>query len=409
MEPRPRNNVAVMKITAVVVHILRHELPAGQAFAYSQGWYRSRAAMLVELRADNGLRGWGEAFGPPEATAAVVQHVYAPLLLGRDPLAIDALWDELYNRLRDHGQTGIPIEALSAVDIALHDLAGRALGVPVSTLLGGARRSRLRAYATGLYHRGAGQGSDWPEQSAALAEEAAGYIAQGFRAVKLKVGFGLDEDVRNARAVRRAIGTEPLLMIDANHAYDAAVATRLGLRLAAEGLDICWFEEPVPPEDLEGYLQVKRSLGPHGIAIAGGEATFTRYGFRELIARRAVDIAQPDVAACGGLSEARKIAVLASAWGVRCLPHVWGSAVSVAAALHFAAALPDTPPALKPVEPLFELDRTPNLFREELAYPPVTRLDAEGYLHVPSGPGLGIEVDENLIARYSVARWTCTG
>jgi D-galactarolactone cycloisomerase len=400
--------MAAMKIAAVVVHVLRHDLPAGQAFAYSQAWYRSRSIMLVELRADSGLRGWGEAFGPPEATAAVVQHLYAPLLLGRDPLAIDLLWDELYNRLRDHGQAGIPIEALSAVDIALHDLAGRALGVPVSTLLGGARRARIRAYATGLYHRGAGHGSDWPEQSAALAEEAAEYVSQGFRAVKLKVGFGLDEDVRNARAVRQAIGAAPLLMIDANHAYDAAAATWLGLRLADAGLDICWFEEPVPPEDIAGYLQVKQALGPRGIAIAGGEAAFTRYGFRELIARRAVDIAQPDVAACGGLSEARKIATLASTWGVRCLPHVWGSAVAVAAALHFAAALPDTPPALKPVEPLFELDRTPNIFREELAQPPVTHIDAEGYLRVPDGPGLGIEINERLVASYSVTSCTCT-
>ncbi len=378
-----------MKIQDIKTYVLRAELSKQETFAYSQAWYKTRTAMLVEIQSDNGISGFGEAYGPAMGTRAVVEELYKPLLLGRDPLDTQVLWEELYNTFRDYGRKGMPIAALSAVDIALWDLKGKALGLPIHKLLGGPFRKEVRAYATGLYHR------QVPDQAAALAEEATGYAAEGFQAMKLKVGFGVEEDVRNVRAVREAIGPERLLMVDANHAYDAREAIRLGRLI--EPYEIYWFEEPVVPEDLDGYLQVKQALR---IPIAGGEAEYTRYGFRELLSKRAVDIVQPDLCACGGFSEAMKIWALASTWGITYYPHVWGSAVGLYASLQLAAALPPNPLALFPTELLFELDRTPNPLREKLATTPLVRKGDR--IEIPQGPGLGLELDRDLLKKYAV-------
>ncbi len=377
-----------MKIRDIKTHLLRAELSESEAFAYSQAWYKARTAMLVEVISDEGISGFGEAYGPAAGSRPIVEELYKPLLLGRDPLDTQVLWEELYNSLRDYGRKGMPIAALSAVDIALWDLKGRALGLPIYKLLGGPFRTEVQAYATGLYRRNV------PDQAAALAAEANGYIAEGFRAMKLKVGFGIEEDLRNVRAVREAIGDEARLMVDANHAYDASRAIRLGRLIMPH--DIYWFEEPVVPEDVDGYVQIKQALG---IPIAGGEAEYTRFGFRELIARRAIDIVQPDLCACGGLSEALKIGALASTWGISYFPHVWGSAVGLYASLQLAASLPPNPLALFPMGPLFELDRTPNPFREKLSAAPLVRKG--DLIQIPAGPGLGLEVDRDVLERYA--------
>lgn len=377
-----------MKIRDIKTYLLRAELSEGEVFASSKGWYKTRTAMLVEVISDEGLSGFGEAFGPAPASRAIVEDLYKPLLLGRDPMENQVIWEELYNTFRDHGRKGMPIAALSAVDIALWDLKGRALGLPLYKLLGGPFRTEVRAYATGLYRRRVA------DQAAALAEEARGYVAEGFRAMKLKVGFGVEEDHRNVRAVRQAIGEERLLMVDANHAYDAAQAIRLGRLIEPYGIH--WFEEPVIPEDLDAYLQVKQALR---IPIAGGEAEYTRYGFKELIARRAVDIVQPDLCGCGGFTEALKIWALASTWGITYYPHVWGSAVALYASLHLAAALPPNPLALFPTELLFELDRTPNPLRDTLGAAPLVRKG--DLIEVPAGLGLGLEIDRKVLARYA--------
>ena len=241
--------------------------------------------MLVEIVGEDGLSGWGEAFGPAMLTAPIVDF-YQPLLLGSDAFATELHWQNLYNRLRDHGQKGLAIEALSAVDIALWDLKGRHLGLPVHRLVGGPLRTRVQAYATGFYRKRDG------DPVAYLCDEARQRADEGFAAIKLKLGFGIDEDVRLCCSIRRAIGDAMTIMVDANHAYDATAAIRLGRQIAE--FDIAWFEEHVPPEDLEGYKQVKSALR---IPIAGGEAEFTRWGFRSLLAERAVDILQPDVCA----------------------------------------------------------------------------------------------------------------
>ncbi len=224
-----------MKITAIDTFVLRHELE--EPFGYSQHWYHSRTALLVRITADDGTIGWGEAYGPPEPSAAIVDYVLAPIVLGANPFNTLPLWEQMYARLRDFGQKGFAIHAISAIDIALWDLKGKALGVSVSRLLGGRFRDRVEAYATGLYFR--------PKEQfeAELVDEALVHVADGFRAIKLKIGYTPDVDLRHARAIRHAIGPNVQLMVDANHAYDAATAIQLGREL--EQLNVRWFEEPV--------------------------------------------------------------------------------------------------------------------------------------------------------------------
>jgi D-galactarolactone cycloisomerase len=257
--------------------------------------------------------------------------------------------------------------------------------------MGGPLRTEVRAYATGLYRRKAGDPLKY------LAEEAAGYVGEGFTAVKLKVGFGIEEDAAVTRAVREAIGPRVGLMVDANHAFDAVAAIRLGRMI--ERYDISWFEEPVPPEDLAGYRAIKAALS---MPIAGGECEFTRYGFREQLVTRAVDIVQPDTCATGGLTECKKIADMSEAFGVRYNPHVWGTGIAIAASLQLLALLPPhTPPSLSPLEPLLEFDRTEHPIRQAILREPIEHV--RGVVRVPDGPGLGIEVDQKAVARFAVS------
>lgn len=375
-----------MKITNVRTHVL--EAALSQPFAYSRAWYDTRTAMVVEIETDEGLIGWGECYGPARMTAAVVDSV-GPWLTGEDPLRTDVLWQTIYARLRDHGQKGVVIQGLSGIDIALWDIKGKHFGVPAYRLMGGPLRTEVQAYATGLYRRRSGDPLQY------LAEEAAGYVADGFKAVKLKVGFGVDEDSAVTRAVREAIGPGVALMVDANHAFDATAAIRLGRMI--EEHDIGWFEEPVPPEDLAGYREVKAALS---IPIAGGECEFTRYGFRALLVSRAVDIVQPDTCAAGGLSECKKIADMSEAFGVRYNPHVWGTGIAIAASLQLLAVLPShTPTSLAPLEPMLEFDRTEHPIRQAILTEPVEHV--RGVVRVPDGPGLGIEVDRKALARFA--------
>ena len=375
-----------MKIRDVRTYVL--EAALSEPFAYSQAWYERRSACLVEIVGEDGNSGWGEAFGPPRLTAPVVEF-YKPLLIGADALATEAIWQTLYNRLRDHGQKGLAVEALSAVDIALWDLKGRHLGLPAHRLIGGPLRSRVQAYATGFYRKRSGDPLTY------LVEEARERVAQGFGAIKLKLGFDFDEDIRLCHEVRHAVGDGVMIMIDANHAYDATAAIRLGHRI--EGLDIAWFEEPVPPEDHAGYREVKRALS---IPIAGGEAEFTRWGFRPLLAERLVDIAQPDVCAAGGLSECKKIADMANAFGVRVNPHVWGTGVALAASLQLIATLPHNPPGLYPLEPLLEFDQSEHPIRMAVLQQPIVQ--HAGWVEIPDGPGLGIEINRAALAEFAV-------
>jgi len=376
------------RVESVRTHLLEHRLSDPFQSAFSQ--FDARLHCLVEIVCEDGTVGWGECLGPARLNAAAVAAM-APLVVGRDPDGIEPLWLHLYNQFRDQGQAGVCITALSGIDVALWDIKGKRLGRPVHDLLGGAFRTAVPAYATGGFRR---IGGDRP---AYLAEETAGYVAEGFGAVKIKIGFGVAEDTAAIAAVREAIGSDVQLMIDANHGYDRVEAIALGNAVAR--YDIGWFEEPVTPEDLEGYVRV-RACQP--IPVAGGETWYTRWGFRRAIALDAADVLQPDVCGVGGLGEAKRVAEMASAFGIRLVPHVWGTGVAVAAALHYLAILPDAPPRHEARQPMLEFDQTPNPFRQAILAAPIEQ--TEGVVRVPDGPGLGIEIDRAALARFAPAR-----
>ena len=379
-----------MKITDIKVHVLKRALD--EPFAFSQGWVRQRSATLVEVSTDEGIIGWGEAFAqglePPEIAAAAITHALKPLVLGADPLATEVLWHRMYHATRDYGRKGSVVAAISAVDIALWDIAGRARGVPVHVLLGGAFRDRVEPYATGFY-RIHGQG-----EAARLADEAIMHREAGFRFMKVKLGYGVDDDIACMAAIARAIeGRGVTLMIDTNHAYGRAEALRLGRALADYALR--WYEEPVAPEDVRGYAEMREKLT---MPIAGGENEHTLYGFRELFGANALDVAQPDLGSCGGISAARHIVALAQAHGVAVNPHVWGSAIAQAASLQMIAALPIAHHSLFAQEPVFEYDRSSHPFRQHLITQPIVHQD--GWVAIPGGPGLGVEVDRAVLEKY---------
>ena len=380
-----------MKITDVRVHVLRS--PLAEPFAFSQGWVNSRGATLVEVHTDEGLVGWGEALcqglQPPEIAAAAVRHALAPLAIGMDPLEPEVLWHRMYHYTRDYGQKGAVIGGISAIDIACWDIAGKARGEPVARLLGGMHRKRVQAYATGFYRvRGHGE-------AGRLAEEAERHVGNGFRAYKVKLGFGIDDDLAVMHAIREAAGKHGV-MIDTNHAYGVAEAIRLGRELEDMGWRLRWYEEPVTQEDLDGYGEVRRALRT---PIAGGENEYTAFGFRNLFAARAVDIAQPDLCIAGGFTACRHIVALAHAHGVQVNPHVWASAVGQAASLQFIASIPVANHALFPSDILLEFDTSSHPFREHLTNLPLRQ--REGWVDIPTKPGLGIEVDRKVLDRYA--------
>jgi D-galactarolactone cycloisomerase len=381
-----------MKVVEVKVHVLRSALD--QPFAFSQGWVKHRSATLVEVTTDEGIVGWGEAFAqglePPQIAAATIETALKPLVIGADPLDTEVLWHRMYHHTRDFGRKGSVVAAISAIDIALWDIAGKIRGAPVSKLLGGAFRTRVQAYATGFY-RLQGRG-----EARRLGEEAIQHVKAGFTAMKVKLGYGLDDDIAVMKEVVRALGDRPVtLMIDTNHAYGVGDAIRLGRAL--EAYNLRWYEEPVVPEDIAGYGEVRRAVR---IPIAGGENEHTLFGFRDLLSQRAVDIAQPDIGSAGGFTACRHILALAHAFGIQVNPHVWGSAIAQAASLQLIAAIPVAHHSLGAAEPILEYDRSAHPFRQQLVERPLQHVS--GWVDIPSGPGLGISVDPSVIERYRI-------
>jgi D-galactarolactone cycloisomerase len=381
-----------MKIVDIKTYPLLCQLD--QPFAFSQGWVTKRSSTLVEIVTDDGIVGWGEAFNqglePPQISAATIEHALQPLLLGANPLATEVLWHKMYNTTRDYGRKGAVMAAISAVDIALWDIAGQAYNVPIHQLLGGAFRNRVQAYATGFYRR-QGRG-----EAKRLGDEAITHYKAGLTAMKIKLGLGLDDDLAVMHEVRQSLGDRNVtLMIDTNHAYGVADAIRLGQAL--EPFSLRWYEEPVAPEDYAGYCEVRSKLS---IPIAGGENEHSLYGFRDLLGRRCVDIAQPDICSAGGFTAGRHIVALAHSHGIQVNPHVWGSAIAQAASLQFIAALPPTHHSLFPTEPIFEYDCSTHPLRNAIATEPIQQ--TAGWIDIPTKPGLGIEINRDAITRFCV-------
>jgi D-galactarolactone cycloisomerase len=379
-----------MKITDLKIHVLKS--PLAEPFAFSQGWVKQRSATLVEILTDEGITGWGEAFAqglePPEIAATVIDKALRPLVTGADPLDIEVLWHRMYHMTRDYGRKGSVVSGISAVDMALWDIAGKHHGVPVYRLLGGAFRTRVQPYATGFY-RAKGQG-----EAKRLGEEALRHFEAGFSIMKVKLGYGVDDDIACMAEIGRAVQGKPVtLMVDTNHAYGRAEALRLGKAL--EQYDLRWYEEPVVPEDLAGYAEMRQKLS---MPIAGGENEHTLYGFREFLGAGAVDVAQPDLGSCGGITAGRHIIALAQSHGVQVNPHVWGSAIAQAASLQLLAAVPVAHHSLFAQEPILEYDRSSHPFRLHLITRPIDQKD--GWVEIPSGPGLGVEVDRSVLEKY---------
>ncbi|MEL0004021.1 MAG: mandelate racemase/muconate lactonizing enzyme family protein [Rhodospirillales bacterium] len=373
-------------ISSIRTHVL--SAPLSKSFHWSFNRADKREGCIVEITDESGETGWGECFGPARLNAAVIE-AFKPHLIGKDAFAIDAIWQQLHNLFLDQGQKGLAITALSGIDIALWDLKGKRLDEPVHRLLGGPIRTEVKAYATGTYRLDEGNPLDY------VVREVEGYVAEGFHAVKIKIGFDVSSDAKLIKACRAAVGPDINLMIDANHGFDSIEAIRLGNAVAED--DIRWFEEPVTPDDLGSYEEVRRS---QPIPVAGGECDFTRWGFREILQRRAIDIIQPDTAAAGGLSECKKIADMAASFGIRYLPHVWGTGIGLAAALQLLAVLPDTPPSYTPKAPILEFDRSEHPFRQAILQSPIEH--ESGVVQIPQGSGLGIEIDRAALEQFRI-------
>ena len=387
-----------MKITRIISHVLQYDMP--EVLGYSQQYYSSRTAHLVEVQTDEGVTGWGECFGPGNiaiANKSIVEKVIQPIVLGLDPMDRDVIWHKVYNLLRDHGQKGMPMQALSGVDIALWDIAGKVAGLPLHKLIGGAHRIDIPCYGYGMMLRNEPIG----DLARRFEDEAATIRDMGFVGAKMKSGFGPKPDVKLCEAVRRGVGDDFKFMVDANHCYTTSDAFYVGRAL--EELDAYWFEEPIAPEDLDGYRELRAGLT---VNISGGETEFNRWGWRSILENRGLDIAQPEVCALGGVSEYLRVLALCHAHFTPVINHVWGSAIAVATNLQLLAAMPPLPGGMHPWEPMLEFDTTDNKFRDELLTEP---LDIQGQVKsnagrvtIPTGLGIGVEPDLDFINYYSI-------
>lgn len=375
-----------MKIEKIETFILKDKL--SKSFFFSQWEYSERCICVVKITASDGQFGWGEGYGPAHVLEEGI-NLLKPHVIGHNPLENEVIWHQMYRKTLDFARRGVLVASMSAIDIAVWDLKGKILGLPISTLLGGAHRKEIRPYATGLYF------TDHSNPSKDFETEAAQYVAQGFKAIKMKVGLGIKEDYQNVKRIREVIGDDIQLMVDSNHAYTLREA--VALAKAIEPFDISWFEEPVSPEFYKQYSDLRDKTT---IPISGGECEYLRFGFHQLLRNKSVDIIQPDICASGGLTEAKRIGALASTYGVDLIPHTWGTSIGIHVALHFISNLENIPGRMKSPDFLIEYDQTENGLRERLTTPKIKMVN--GMLKVPEGPGLGIEIDEDVLMEFAI-------
>ena len=377
-----------MKIECIRTHHLRDHLDT--PFGFSQWYYGTRNTLWVEIIADDGTTGWGECYGPAEVYQTAINSFYAPRLLGSNALQTDVLWHNMWRASLDFARGGVMMGAMSGIDMALWDLRGHASGLSVSEMIGGRYTDEVPCYATGMYFK------EMSEDALleSIVSEAVGYRDQGFQAMKIKVGKNLKFDARQIAAMREAM-PEVTLMADSNHAYDLPEAIRIGRVL--DDHDFAWFEEPLAPDFEHQFRQLQDKLS---LPVATGECEQTRFGFQRLLATGGVQIAQPDLAYCGGISEALKIRAIASSQGINVVPHCWGTMLNVASATHFIASGYRQPGRLETAPTYLEFDRTPNALRDELF--DVAVAVENGVATVPTGPGLGVTVNLEKMKSFEV-------
>jgi L-rhamnonate dehydratase len=346
-------------------------------------------AFLVRIHTDEGIVGVGEADTAPMLAKTIVEmpssHAIArglrEVLLGQDPLQVDRLWQLMFHASDHYGRRGAAIHAISAIDLALWDIAGKAAGRPVSDLLGGRRLERIRVYASEVM----------PETPAEVQLIAARAVEAGYEALKLgwgPLGRDLAYDEQLVRAAREELGPSRTLMLDGGRAYTVKRALELLRRV--EEHDLYWFEEALQPDDLDGYARLSERAA---VRIAAGEADETAAPFRDLVERGHVDVLQPDLARCGGFTVARQIALLERSSGVEIVPHCFSTGILVAASLHFVATLE------RATWSEYSVAHSPlvnGILQEQFVL-------QDGCLAVPSGPGLGVELDEDALLHHRVA------
>ncbi len=374
-----------MKITDVEAIVLRQaEVNEGIADG-------SQDDLVVRIHTDEGITGIGEVDSSPELVQALVQapssHAVAvslrDVLIGENPLDVERLWKKMYRGLIYFGRRGIAIHAISGLDIALWDIKGKALGKPIYELLGTQHRDRVRAYASMLM----------PDTPAEVTAAVTALVEQNFTAVKLgwgPLGKDAELDVALAAAAKAAGGDGVEIMIDAGLGYVADAGTAIEVAREYERLGIYWLEEPFEPDEYEAYAELADTVD---MRITAGEQDSTWWGFRELIDRAHVDLVQPDVTRCGGITETLRIAELAYSRGVATVPHAWKSGIIKAASLHCNAVMPDGIwqeycVADTPIAKTLTVQRLP--------------IEEDGYVAVPTAPGLGVDIDEDVLESLRV-------
>lgn len=369
-----------LKITKVETFTLKHKLP--KAIGPSTVLYGFRDALLVKLTSDSGLVGWGET-ADVGGTRGVIEDHLKKILLGANALDHRPLWRRLWGANFGDGR------AVGAVDIALQDLRGKALGLSIADMHGGRHVDRVLAYAAAMnYTEGVRPEDQHPAEAAEL-------VKRGFRALKLRTGrFGSPRDIAVLEKVREAVGPDIRLMTDGNGAFTVPQAVKFAKQL--EQLDFYYFEEPLPQGlNYAGYDELTKSCD---IAIAGGEVLDSRSSARDHLVNRSFDIIQPDVALCGGIDEVLFIAEMARLFSVQCIPHCWAGAIAIAATLHVLSVLPPYNWGYSADAPMLEHDTYENPFRDEILVKPLEFRD--GQVTVPTGPGLGIEINEEVVKKY---------
>jgi D-galactarolactone cycloisomerase len=372
-----------LTITNVETFPLRHRMRT--AMGVSTALSDVRHCLLVKITTDSGIVGWGETIDVG-GTRAVIETKHKPALVGKNPLEHRKLWRTLWGPSFGDGR------AVGAVDIALHDLRGKALGLSIADLYGGRLRDKVLAYASAMnYTDGVRPEDQFPPEAAEL-------VKRGYKALKTRCGrFELSREVAVVTKIREAVGGEIRLLTDGNGAFTLPQAVKFGKQL--EKLDFYCLEEPLPQgQNYAGYDVLCESLD---ICVAGGEGLDSRVAAREHIIKRSFDMIQPDVVLCGGIGEALFIAEMARLWSVQCVPHCWSGVIGIAATLQVLSLLPVAPFGFSSDLPMLEFDVLENPFREELSPKPF-QINSQGFVKIPTGPGLGIDVNEEVVRKYLV-------
>lgn len=377
------------RIRDIRIVALEFAVPDDQAYGMARGLTARRGGGLVILETDEGIEGIGESWGPTRITAEYLALV-KPYFVGTSVFAQRGVAQTIFAKHYHFGIQNQLVSLLSGIDIAAHDAMGKLLGLSVADLIGGRQRERVAAYASGGYFTATGN------HEATLAAQLEPHVGKGFPAFKIKIGRNPAEDEKRVALARRIIGHDALLTVDSNGNYTFDGVMESIRRIAPYGIH--WYEEPLAPQDWKGYAELKARAT---VPIATGEALYTVFDLKRLIDGRLADVIQPDLALCGGLDVARTVGILCGAEHLRLSPHVWGTGIGLAAAVHFVASLPSYPHSDNvPFPTMVEYDMGRNALQNELFVEPIRCVD--GWLEVPKGPGLGVTLNPEAVKRYTV-------